>query len=347
MKRENSVNSLQVGCIINFGAYKWRVLDVQDGKALIITEHALTERQEFDSNLHNFIPESQELKNYSVSWETCTLRRYLNNDFLQIFSQEELNGIVETQISNPGNMWYDTAGCNDTRDKVFLLSLTEIEKYFVSDNGYTKKQRKTHDNDSKKFVDIHNVSNLTIDYNADSWWLRTPGETYCFGSYVINYVDFVMVAGLPVGAKMCRARPALWLNIDVFLSCKTHSDNVIGRVPQPRQRPRCRDGTEFLQQNPLKEQRPDIKLSQPCGCISTTEPAMAQEKMSTAKFICLLIFTFPLSLYFLPTLIAWRDESDDLAILFIINFLGGWTGFGWAYCLYVALTGDSNPWEGT
>jgi len=49
------------------------------------------------------------------------------------------------------------------------------------------------------------------------------------------------------------------------------------------------------------------------------------------------MFTFTLiallSIYFLPTLIAAFSHHRDIAIIFIINLLLGWTFLGWVVAL--------------
>jgi len=59
---------VEIGEIIYFSGYDWRVLDVQDNQALILSELVLETR-------------SYNEKTKDITWEECSLRRYLNNDF--------------------------------------------------------------------------------------------------------------------------------------------------------------------------------------------------------------------------------------------------------------------------
>lgn len=62
-----------------------------------------------------------------VTWETCTLRKWLNEDFLESgFSEEERDRILEQEIHAVDNEKYNVSGGNDTRDKVFLLSPQDL-----------------------------------------------------------------------------------------------------------------------------------------------------------------------------------------------------------------------------
>ena len=44
--------------------------------------------------------------------------------------------------ANPNNPWYGTSGGNATTDKVFLLSLDEVVKYFGDSGDLLNKRRK-------------------------------------------------------------------------------------------------------------------------------------------------------------------------------------------------------------
>ena len=118
----NCNNSLSVGDIIKFGNYyindsknkepiEWRVLEVSNDRALLITKDAIDRK-----------PYNNELR--GITWEECSLRQWLNYEFInQAFSKEEQNEIILTNISNPNNARYGTRGGNNTQDKIFLLSI--------------------------------------------------------------------------------------------------------------------------------------------------------------------------------------------------------------------------------
>jgi len=64
-------NNYVVGEIVRFGGIEWRVLDVQDGKALLLSEYFLTPWRYI--RYHNIFTE--------VTWENSDIRWWLNNDF--------------------------------------------------------------------------------------------------------------------------------------------------------------------------------------------------------------------------------------------------------------------------
>ena len=135
----SELSDVSVGDIIIFGSYEqdnvtsngkeaieWEVLDVQDGEALIISKYALDAK-----------PYNQELQ--SVTWETCTLRKWLNDDFYNTaFSSADKLKIQSTTLINVDNPYYGTEDGNNTVDKVFLLSVDEAIKYYAPEQVGTK-----------------------------------------------------------------------------------------------------------------------------------------------------------------------------------------------------------------
>jgi hypothetical protein len=143
------------------------------------------------------------------------LRQYLNGAFLQKFTQEQQSRVIETTSRNSDNLWYGAAGGNDTRDKVFLLSVEEADKYFGNSGDYLNKRRKKSDNG--KYVADNGGYFLSDTYDRDRiaedaggerdwWWLRSAGgeenraanvfrdgEVFVFGDYA-DYVGGVRPA---------------------------------------------------------------------------------------------------------------------------------------------------------
>ena len=98
-------------------------------------------------------------------WDACTLRSFLNGNFLNdAFSEAERNYILTTALQ--------TDGTNDTQDKLFCLSLAEAENsaYFSQGNGSR----------TKTMTDY--VSSLGVTNNW--WYLRVPTGSYNYVKYV-------------------------------------------------------------------------------------------------------------------------------------------------------------------
>lgn len=121
------------------------------------------------------------------------MRKWLNNVFLKdSFTEREKGQIVETFLKNPNNLRYGIKGGNDTKDKIFLLSIDEVEKYFSSDE-----ERST----------------IYIGGAPAWWWLRSPGKYDDNAAIVSNNGD-VNKYGHNVGYGIVAVRPALWVNLD-------------------------------------------------------------------------------------------------------------------------------------
>lgn len=99
--------------------------------------------------------------------------------------------ILSTYILNFDNENYGTDAGNNTTDKMFLLSIDEVNKYFTSDSDR-----------------IAYLSNLTV----VDWWLRSPGYNYGCGGAYVNKNGVVDDFG--INAYCSKAvRPAMWIDI--------------------------------------------------------------------------------------------------------------------------------------
>ena len=179
---------------LRFGGHDWRVLDVQDGKALLLSEHVLSLRAYHD-------------KYENVTWEHCELRRYLNDDFYNSFSPEDKACIADAHVVNNSNPGFGTSGGNYTIDRIFLLSLEELVRYF-GDSGKLGNGPKN----AWHILDEYNAKRIAyLDGNARWWWLRSPGDNGTDAASVDSDGD-VSVCGIFVDNVYCGVRPALWIN---------------------------------------------------------------------------------------------------------------------------------------
>jgi hypothetical protein len=191
--------------IIRFGRYDWRVLEIRDGKALIITDK-LTENRAYHNDWTD------------ITWENSDLRAYLNGEFYGSFNEADRRRIAETPVINNDNPWYGTAGGNNTMDRIFLLSIDEVLRYFGDSGSLTDRPAE----DNWFISDRYNQNRITRhtddDYNWDDdhgnwWWLRSPGEEGVRAAYVFDdgilYID-----GYYVRRNFLSVRPALWLNLE-------------------------------------------------------------------------------------------------------------------------------------
>ncbi len=213
----------KVGDIIKFGHYEqdgneengkeeieWQVIKVESNRVLVISKYLLDR-----------IPYNTEQAD--VTWESCSLRHWLNNDFLNsAFTQEEQNKIPTVNIENK-NLSSEAANGNNTDDQVFCLSMDEIESYFgrYSCSGYNYNQNligaptkyaisqgaSAYSIEENEFYNNLRQMGYTSDVIGQQggwWWLRSPGTNGYAGSveptgYVSSdSVDWIWVAVRPV-----------------------------------------------------------------------------------------------------------------------------------------------------
>lgn len=207
-----------VGNYVSFGTYpqtkagndatpiEWLVLARDGNKALLISRYGL------DAQPYN-------KDNTSVTWETCTLRTWLNGMFYnKAFSSAEQAAILTTNVDNSKSQCYsgwNTSGGNNTQDKVFLLSYAEASKYFgVTYNSSNTKLRVAPTAYAIAQGAGKNSSYKTADgIDAGWWWLRSPGAYQSSaagvrtgGSLFFNDVNY----------DSGSVRPALWVNIEAL-----------------------------------------------------------------------------------------------------------------------------------
>ncbi len=208
--------SFAAGDVITFGSFEqddylangsepieWIVLDIKDGKALLLSKYGL------DAAPYH-------TENEGVAWETCMLRAWLNNEFLNTaFDETQRSAIQTTEVDNSESQRFskwDTDGGNNTQDKIFLLSYKEANQYLhVTVNILNNFGANCSPTGSAVSHGAQaNSSILTSDGDVTAgWWLRSPGEYPTSASFVdecgaVND-DFV-------GYIKC-IRPVFWLDL--------------------------------------------------------------------------------------------------------------------------------------
>ena len=186
----------KVGETIKFGKYEqdndltnglediaWIVLKKENGKLLVTTEYAL-EAMAFNTT------------HADVTWETCTLRKWLNNDFMDIaFTEEERAKILLTDVIP------DDEKTNETKDKMFILSATEADRYFDSNE------------ERACYASAYALANGAAknETNGHSWWwLRSKGSIE--GNQAICYtIGECEMSGHAVETTVNVVRPAMWI----------------------------------------------------------------------------------------------------------------------------------------
>ncbi|MCI7027104.1 MAG: DUF6273 domain-containing protein, partial [Clostridiales bacterium] len=171
---------------------EWVVLENDGETALLISRYAL------DCKLYNE-------KKEDTTWETCTLRGWLNNEFFnKAFSAEEKQSILQSDVSADKNPEYSTNPGNATKDKVFLLSVVEANKFFKS-----KDARKCAPTDYAIQQGAYTSDSSKVEgRKACWWWLRSPGSDSDFAAFV-TYGGSISDRGTRVNFSYSAVRPCV------------------------------------------------------------------------------------------------------------------------------------------
>ena len=190
---------------------KWRVLSVDGDDALILADTVL------DGQKYNAV-------NTSTTWEKCTLRTWLNDDFFAAaFDGEEQSAVRITHNKNADNPNSGRDGGNDTDDNVFLLSIDEVcnDLYgFITDFDCDSRTRCATPSEYAIRRIVGHGANLTTFCH---WWLRSAGY-HNNQSMVIHPNGGGHFISHPAWECCHGVRPAL--HIDLSSSCWSYAGEV-------------------------------------------------------------------------------------------------------------------------
>ncbi len=221
-----SGNCVKKGDIFKFGEYfqsndtekepiEWRILDIDsDRQALfLLSEYVL------DS-------ESFHITGGGVSWKDSSLREWLNGGFMNTaFSTNEQAAILETHLENPDT---GTDGSDDTNDKIFLLSLSDVygedsnykDGKWYFDNNADRKAMAT------KYLVVNkgayasydetscNETNFQVNKCSTAWWLRSKGKVMAASVRIDGSIALIISGSTNVSPL--GIRPALYVSTELL-----------------------------------------------------------------------------------------------------------------------------------
>ena len=231
-KQDSTVSDFskaKTGDYIVFGSYEqdnntkngkepieWLVLSNDGSELFVVSKYAL------DCKKYDYYDD------WLTTWCDCSLRDWLNDDFYNAaFSKKEQSLIKTTTLKNEDNPKFGTEGGNDTKDKVFLLSLSDIVNSaygFDSDySTYDIKRRCAPTAYAKAqgswvYTGKKTQKKTKSGEGACYWWLRSPGEEgddeseSNYATYVFDNGDIDM-DGRDVKMPDLSVRPALVINL--------------------------------------------------------------------------------------------------------------------------------------
>ncbi|MCR4940780.1 MAG: DUF6273 domain-containing protein [Treponemataceae bacterium] len=226
---------------------KWRVLtesfdhdnDVTtQGKALLVAEKILIGGRQYHTNLRDRTIDGETIK--PSNYEHSNLRAYLNglregrNDYgtsgflVSAFTENAQDSIATTHVdnsvasTNPAanpNLWnsgVNNYACNDTNDKIFLLSIKEITTEVY---GFDPDPDAEGVGNSRYLLatDYAKANYLNLSSNQDKeevnafWWLRSPNYQYSANARAVYSLG--RIANGNADSKLYGIVPALALSL--------------------------------------------------------------------------------------------------------------------------------------
>ncbi len=180
--------SVEVGDFIVLGSYlldsgwssgyedvEWQVLAKDENKALLVSQSALDCRAFHETNEH-------------VTWKDCTLRKWLNSEFINnTFGKNEQRMIVAAPASG---------------DKIFLLSIEEIEKYLETEE------------DRRCVATPYARSQGAYTMGGYCWWWALSESGESGSASVVNLNGSISDYDAKVYNRFNAVRPALWIRLE-------------------------------------------------------------------------------------------------------------------------------------
>lgn len=182
---------------------EWVVIDKQDGKILVTTKKII-EVKPFDTT-----------GNEELTWESSELREFLNGEFVDTtFSKSEQSRILSTTVTADSNPTYEEVNQgNDTEDKVFVLSIDEMQKYYPDEL-----------NRQAKLTVYSMDGGMSDNETTDSYWLRTMGCNNRVAAYVKENGEILNIGvAVSVDSTLDKVsaedgglgvRPVMWISVE-------------------------------------------------------------------------------------------------------------------------------------
>ncbi len=204
-----SIADAKVGDYIVLGSYEqdndstngkegieWLVLAKEADKVLVISRYGIDCRR-FNSS------------RVSVTWDKCSIRKWLNSSFLNAaFTEQEKAMISSVTVRADKNPEYSVKAGNSTKDKIFLLSVTEADQYFSTD-----KMRKCVPTAYAFAQGIWTDDISMIDGTETCrWWLRSTGRNSMRAAGT-DFDGSVSCFGYYVNSSTIAIRPAMWIDL--------------------------------------------------------------------------------------------------------------------------------------
>lgn len=160
----------------------WTILNESNGTALILCDMIIDSQEYYPSTGSHTVNGATV---YANNYEYSTIRKWLNETFYNTaFNdlQKEiiLTTTVDNSVASTGKST-NLYACEDTEDKVFLLSYKELTTYLTTNDSRMKKTT-----DYAQSQGAYTSTSSSYLGNG-SWWLRSPGGSNSGFARTVNY----------------------------------------------------------------------------------------------------------------------------------------------------------------
>ena len=187
----------------SYDPIEWNILSEADGKALIIANLILDSQDYYPSSSTSSFSHNDGT-GYANNYELSNIRKFLNDNFYNTAFNELQKVFIETTtVDNSAATTANNANsyaCNNTNDKMFLLSYKEANTYYTDS---TARQAKG--------SDYAKCQGLEVDGSNSYWWLRSPHRVHA--NFALDVSDDGNLTGLEVSCTNYGVRPACWINL--------------------------------------------------------------------------------------------------------------------------------------
>ncbi len=212
---EQSSNGYSTNTVywFEYNSIKWNILATSDDNKALVVSDLILDAQDFNytneerSTATDYQGNASTSTVYANNYMYSHIRSWLNTAFYETaFNASEKNRIETTAVDNSASSTSDDSNkyaCNDTNDKMFLLSYKEAKTYCSSDNS-----RKAQGTDYAK------SQGLWVKNNGNScYWFRSPNEENSYYGDVVGF-DGGIYSNYGVDDTDFGVRAACWVKLE-------------------------------------------------------------------------------------------------------------------------------------
>jgi hypothetical protein len=194
-----------------FEPLKWRILKETEEEMVLFSSLIIDSHEFYTHHTQNRIDEESN-NIYPNNYEYSAVRSWLNGKFYNLaFSEDEKAYILKSTVKNQAITTGSASNpyaCQDTEDKLFLLSFEEVTSEYVFKNPITRSLKLT-DYALSQGAASSEINGAFYGY----WWIRSPYEGSERSAKSYN-PSSELELGYFVNSSGCGIAPALKIKLN-------------------------------------------------------------------------------------------------------------------------------------